>query len=177
MSENKNQETPDIYGSLKKAGFILEQQLNQSIQNFLSHEEVVKMAEVHSEWLGHKMDLLQKYAEVIGACLHLPTKTDVANVAKLTTQVEEKLDLLEEHFLQLNANLKKILKEKEQAVVERLSKKGGQEESVTEEINQYLKELDPETRTMILNLSKLSYNLKKKLNAAKDKKGANRKDV
>lgn len=102
----KNQIT-ELFESFKKTGFALEQQLNQLIQDMLNNEEVVNLANAHSKALESNLQLLQKYAEVLTTILHLPTKDDIASVAKLTLQVEDKVDKLEECMHKLTSSLKK----------------------------------------------------------------------
>ena len=108
MKEKLGQQTSEFFDSLKKTGFVVEQQLNQLIQNVINHEEVVKLADAHSDALRSHLKLLQKYGEVLSTILRLPSKDDVANVAKLTIQVEEKVDKLEEFLYKLPQLLEKV---------------------------------------------------------------------
>jgi hypothetical protein len=98
----------EFFQSLKKTGFAVEQHVNQLIQNVINHEDVVKLADAHSEAVRSHLKLLQKYGEVLSTILRLPSKDDVANVAKLTIQVEEKVDKLEEFLGKLPQLLEKV---------------------------------------------------------------------
>ena len=99
----------EFYGKLKKTGLALEQQINQRIQNLLNDEDLVKLANEHLDLLSRNFRALQNTIEVLFNILQVPTKNDVANVAKLTLQTEEKVDNLEEHIIKLTETVEKAL--------------------------------------------------------------------
>jgi hypothetical protein len=108
-AKNKKEETADFYASLKKTGLAIEQQFNQQIQNLLNNEDLVQFANEHSDLINSKIRSLQKYSEVLSTILQFPTKNDVANVAKLTIQTEEKVDKLEELIIEQTKSIQKIM--------------------------------------------------------------------
>ena len=93
--------TTDYYAGLKKSGIAIEQQINQHIQSLLNNKDLVKAANQHSDLITNNIRSLQKYVEVLSTILQIPTKNDVANVAKLTIQTEEKVDQLDERIMEL----------------------------------------------------------------------------
>lgn len=99
----------EFYVDLKKTGFTIEQQLNQRFQNLLNNEDLVKLANGHIDLLTNKFKTLQNSVEVLFTILQIPTKNDVANVAKLILQTEEKVDNLEEQILKLTEAVEKVI--------------------------------------------------------------------
>jgi hypothetical protein len=87
MKRKESEQVQEIFEKLKKRGFVKKQRLNHHIQNILNKEELVKLADIHSEWIDHNLDSLHKYIEALSTILHAPTKNDVANVSKLAVQV------------------------------------------------------------------------------------------
>ncbi|MGJ9383693.1 hypothetical protein [Salipaludibacillus sp. CF4.18] len=77
--------------------------LNERVQELLDDPKTIKRAhkfmEKHSSILGK----LHEYSEILALQLNIPTKDDVANVARLCMQLEEKLDTIEEEIHQLKA--------------------------------------------------------------------------
>jgi hypothetical protein len=109
--KKKKQQKTDFFGDLKKAGFIIEQQLNQHIQNIVNNDNLINFADEHSNLITNQISSLQRHVETLSTILNLPTKNDVANVAKLTLQTEEKVDKLEEHMIKLTESIQKIMSE------------------------------------------------------------------
>lgn len=107
--KNRKEPLTDFYAILKKAGFALEQQMNQQIQNALNNEDLVKFANDRSDVIASKISKLQKYVEILSTILLFPTKKDVANVAKLTLQTEEKVDQLEESIIKLKKSVEETM--------------------------------------------------------------------
>ncbi|WP_462413573.1 hypothetical protein [Neobacillus sp. Marseille-QA0830] len=109
MTEKEAQQLKEFFANLKKAGFMVEQKVNQQIQELLNKKELVQLADIHSEWMGHNLKALHETMETLAALLHLPTKNDIANAAKLIIQTEDKVDQLEEHFHKLHDLVKKLV--------------------------------------------------------------------
>lgn len=175
MIDKENEQLQKLYQHLKNTGFVLEQQLNERIQALLNNEEVTKLADITSEWSDHTLKALHQYMEVISTILHLPTKDDIANVAKLAIQIEEKLDMLEEHFLNINKSLKKCVlpghvKESPAAEKKEAEEVSKEEHSVPEELNP----LNPE---LLKGINIFAERLSKKIIESRCKKAAGRKNV
>lgn len=111
QTEKNTNHPSDFFSALKKTGFALEYQLNQQIQDFLNNEKLIHSSQAHADWLAWKLQSFQKHIEGLSTLLLIPTKNDVANVAKLTLQTEEKVDKLEEHLLDLTESIKKLIRE------------------------------------------------------------------
>lgn len=93
--------TDQFYKELKKLAQGGEARMNEFIQNQLNNESLVKLAADQSAVTGEVLRQLQRYQEIVTTALRIPTKDDVANVAKLVLQLEEKMDLLEDYLRQL----------------------------------------------------------------------------
>lgn len=90
-----------FYTDLKKSGLAAEQQINQQIQDLLDNEDLVKLVNKHSDSITNNIKSLQKHVETISNILLLPTKKDIANVARIAIQTEEKVDKLDERINEL----------------------------------------------------------------------------
>lgn len=102
-----DQHTFDPYETLKKVGGALEHQLNEWIHTHINKKEIAQAASIQAQSLAHFILRFQECMETLSIPLNLPTKNDVANVAKLTLQVEEKLDGLEEQVAKLARMIEK----------------------------------------------------------------------
>lgn len=104
-------EMQEFYNILKKLGLQMEQKANEGIQNSLNKKEIIKLLHRHSHIIAKIIEYVKEYLEVVSIPLNIPTKNDVANVAKLALQNEEKLDLIEEQLIILNQYLKQFISE------------------------------------------------------------------
>lgn len=110
MKVNKNQLQPaQFYEALKKRGHAFEQQINGTVQNLFNNDNLVRIASENTDLIANNIHSLQNYVEVLSTILLFPTKNDVANVAKLVLQTEEKVDKLEEHVFFLRESLARIV--------------------------------------------------------------------
>ncbi|RHW41655.1 hypothetical protein D1B31_08030 [Neobacillus notoginsengisoli] len=106
---SKKHAMPNMYEVLRKAGFQLENQLNQSIHDHWNREEVAEAAAIFTNAHARLINKLHRYHEVLSTQLNTPTKKDVANVAKLVLQTEEKVDQLNDQMIRLTEKLEKQL--------------------------------------------------------------------
>jgi hypothetical protein len=97
--------TIDTFKLLTETGATIEKALNQLIQTQLNHKDALRNAKVCSTFFSSIIKNLQELVEVLSIPLNIPTKSDVANVSKMTTQLEEKLDRIEEHVTHLVESL------------------------------------------------------------------------
>ncbi|WP_026584015.1 hypothetical protein [Bacillus sp. J33] len=102
--------TEALLNAIKKAGMKVEKELNESIQNSLNKEDVLKEMLSRSEVTAGAMKKLQQAIETLSIPLNFPTKTDVANAAKLTVQAEEKMDLIDEKLMALIDSFEELKK-------------------------------------------------------------------
>lgn len=97
----KNIELKALFPLLKKLGAKIETDLNTVIQESLNKDEVIEKLNAKAAMCGKMTNHMKEYMEIISSHFNIPTKTDVANVAKLTIQTEEKIDHIEEQLLAL----------------------------------------------------------------------------
>lgn len=97
--------------AFKKFNNQWEQQANDFIHTVTNNEEFVKFSKVGADTQARFMEMFSKNQELIANQLNLPTKKDVANVAKLSIQTDEKLDLVEEQIWKLQDSVDSSQKE------------------------------------------------------------------
>ncbi|WP_264740706.1 hypothetical protein [Cytobacillus firmus] len=102
--------TEALLQAIKKLGTKVERELNDSIQNSINKEEIFKNLITRSEVTAASMKKLQVAIETLSIPLNFPTKTDVANAAKLTVQAEEKMDVIDEKVMALAQSVEEIKK-------------------------------------------------------------------
>ncbi|MGD7023719.1 hypothetical protein ACQCVK_14050 [Rossellomorea vietnamensis] len=98
----------DLYEALRNAGFQLETQLNEYIHKYMNQKEFAAAASVFKKAHGRLMDLLQEFHETASPHIKSPTKQDVANIAQLVVQVEEKVDVLSDQVAELTETINKL---------------------------------------------------------------------
>jgi polyhydroxyalkanoic acid synthase PhaR subunit len=91
-----DQNSFDPYKLFKTVSDQWEKQANEMIHLWTNNREFVEYSKVGSDLQAQYLKMLQKNQELFANQLNLPTKKDLANVAKLSIQMEEKLDALEE---------------------------------------------------------------------------------
>jgi methyl-accepting chemotaxis protein len=106
MSKEKN--SSDLYEALRNAGFQLETHLNDYIHKYLNKKEFAAAASVFKKAQNKLTDLLQEVHETASPHLNVPTKQDLANIAKLVIQVEEKVDRLSDQVEELTETVKRL---------------------------------------------------------------------
>ncbi|EKN70980.1 hypothetical protein BABA_03934 [Neobacillus bataviensis LMG 21833] len=100
-----DQRTFDPYEPFKKFNDLWEKQANEMIHSWTNNREFVEFSKVSSDIQSRYLEMFKKGHELFANQLNLPTKNDVANVAKLSIQTEEKLDTLEEQIWNLQASM------------------------------------------------------------------------
>ncbi|MGE8077554.1 hypothetical protein [Peribacillus loiseleuriae] len=91
----------DAYYELKKHGTNAERKINKNIQDSLNKKEIIELASLYSNQLAPQIKRNQDLVETLSIALNFPTKRDIANIAKMTVQLEEKLDNLDETLASL----------------------------------------------------------------------------
>lgn len=104
-------ETFNPFDAFKKFNQQWEKQANDFIHSVSNNEEFLKLSKAGTDAHVRFKETLNKNQEMITNQLNIPTKTDVANVAKLSIQTDEKLDLLEEQIWKLQDSVDKSNKE------------------------------------------------------------------
>jgi hypothetical protein len=103
-----NEQAQELFSSLKKMGMKLEFELNELIKKQLNKEELLLTASSNSAVIASMISQCRNMVELLSIPLNFPTKNDVARVAKLAIQVEEKVDQLDEQMLALSSTLADI---------------------------------------------------------------------
>ncbi|MDQ0198318.1 polyhydroxyalkanoate biosynthesis repressor PhaR [Neobacillus ginsengisoli] len=111
-----DKKTYDPYDSIKKYSELWEKQINDFIFLLTNNSNFVKMANLGTEGHSRYFEKLRKNQESVAGLLNFPTKNDVANVANLTIQAEEKMGALEEQIWDLKDSMKSQSKEIETVV-------------------------------------------------------------
>ncbi len=86
----------DVFYELKKHGTNAERKINKKIQDSLNKKEIIELASLYSNQIAPQIKRNQDNIEMLSVALNFPTKRDIANIAKMTVQLEEKLDKLDE---------------------------------------------------------------------------------
>lgn len=90
---------------LKMLGMKSETKLRNYIHSLFEDEDTINLVKKAMHRHLKSVNALQKNTETIAQLLNLPTKSDVANIAKLSIQIEEKIDALEERVQFLSETL------------------------------------------------------------------------
>lgn len=139
MSEKQLQ---DLFDFLKKFGLKVEFDANTWIQNGLNKEDILKVLSKNAKLTAKAIENLKELVENISIPLNLPTKNDVANVAKLTLQNEEKIDALEDQIRALNEYVRNmnvnVDSNKTQRTTSTNSNKDNQEKKLTKQQRKHL---------------------------------------
>jgi seryl-tRNA synthetase len=106
----------DPYESFHKLSLLWEKQINDFIFQWSDNKDFVKMSSLGTEINSRYLETFKKNQEALASVLNLPTKNDVANVATLTIQAEEKIEALEEQIWDLQDSMKSQSKEIESVV-------------------------------------------------------------
>ncbi|MEW9050228.1 MAG: polyhydroxyalkanoate biosynthesis repressor PhaR [Neobacillus sp.] len=108
MSSEKGYEP---FEAFKQISDMWEKQLNGMLYMMTDNKEFVRLAKTGLDSHSRYMELLRKNQELMAGLMNIPTKKDVANVAKLSIQAEAKIDILEEQIWNLQDRLGTINKE------------------------------------------------------------------
>lgn len=89
------------YESFRRLSEMWEKGLNDLLIQSIDNRELIRMTQlgvgVHSRYV----ERLKRNQELMANIMNIPTKNDVANVAKLTIQAEEKVDTLQQQIWSL----------------------------------------------------------------------------
>ncbi|MFJ7747437.1 hypothetical protein [Peribacillus sp. NPDC097295] len=96
----------DFYKGLKLLGTQKEQKLNDKIREAINNRSFIESISKNSQQQVPRINKIQEASERMSIIMNYPTKKDVANVAKLVIQLEEKVDKVEELLLNLTEGKK-----------------------------------------------------------------------
>jgi hypothetical protein len=80
---------------IKVKAIVMENKWNEAIKAGLNKESVFRIVGLESELEAEKLRKMREQVEVLSLKYNFPTKNDVANIARLLIQIEEKIDRLE----------------------------------------------------------------------------------
>jgi predicted RNase H-like nuclease (RuvC/YqgF family) len=151
----------DPFESFHKLSLLWEKQINDFIFLWTDNKDFVKMSNVGTEINSRYLESFKKNQEALANILNLPTKNDIANVATLTVQAEEKIEALEEQIWDLQDSMKSQNKEIESVVeiskeIIKLTKQLKTELVKTKKEQIDTKELHAELQEMKFELMKLT---------------------
>ncbi|WP_185806850.1 hypothetical protein [Bacillus sp. HMF5848] len=88
----------DPFDTYLKVSKFWERQLNGLLFMGTNNDEFVRLSNLSANSHARYVTILRKYQEFLATLLYVPTKNDVANVAKLSIQTEDKIDKVEEQL-------------------------------------------------------------------------------
>lgn len=94
--------------TLINKGISLEKQLNELIQTQLNREDIAQYGELGNELLARRMRSVKENVELLSFQFNFPTKNDMANLARLMIQLEEKMDNIEGQLAKLSVSLEQV---------------------------------------------------------------------
>ncbi|MFD2445469.1 hypothetical protein ACFSO7_16010 [Bacillus sp. CGMCC 1.16607] len=103
----KKEKNKDFYESLKVNWSVQERNINSMIQEILDNKEFIKHVSNQHKLLGNHSKKMNESIETLSMMFNFPTKRDMANIAKMQVQLEEKLDRIED-LLSLEKNKKNL---------------------------------------------------------------------
>lgn len=95
MSEEQNY---NPYDSFRRLSEMWEKGLNDLLLTSIDNKELIRMTSLGVGMHSRYVQRLKRNQELIASVMNIPTKHDVANVAKLTVQAEEKVDTLQQQI-------------------------------------------------------------------------------
>jgi polyhydroxyalkanoic acid synthase PhaR subunit len=156
-----DQTTFDPYETFKRFYDQWEKQANDMIHLWTNNREFVALSKVGSDTQARYQEIFKKNQEFLANQLHLPTKKDVANIAKLSIQTEEKLDSLEEQIWKLQESIDSSQKEMKSMVdvsseIIKLTKQLKTEQSRSTKELEKIKELRTDLQEMKSELAEIN---------------------
>ncbi|PLS02828.1 hypothetical protein [Neobacillus cucumis] len=102
MTKDKSYEP---FEGIKRISGMWERQLNGLLYIMSDNNEFVKLLKAGTDSHARYLEFLGKKQELMAGMMNMPTKKDVANVAKLSIQAEGKIDTLEEQIWNLQDSI------------------------------------------------------------------------
>lgn len=98
----------NILNTVTRAGFGVEQMLNNSIQETLNHQFFFKSVADQTVIAANAVQKLQNRVEALSIPFNFPTKKDVANTSQLVLLTEQKIDRLEDKIIELTRTIETL---------------------------------------------------------------------
>ncbi|WP_066055542.1 hypothetical protein [Robertmurraya korlensis] len=104
----RSEQLDDLYSLIKLTGTKAEALANDWIKSRVNQEDIVELLGSRTKWYGKLIKELQDAVETASVPLNIPTKRDVASIAKLTIQNEDRLEEIQQRLTQIETTLKRI---------------------------------------------------------------------
>ncbi|MGS2779257.1 hypothetical protein ACVBAX_17995 [Robertmurraya sp. GLU-23] len=104
----RSEQLDDLYSQIKLTGSKAETLLNDWIKNRVNKEDIVGLLGRRTQWYGKLIKEVQDAVETASVPLNIPTKRDVASVAKLTIQNEDRLEDIQQRLAQIETTLQRL---------------------------------------------------------------------
>lgn len=104
----QDQQLDHVYQLLKKVGTNAETLINDWVKERLNQEAFVTTVSNRSKRYAKLMKDVQNAVEMASIPLNFPTKRDVANIARLTVQNEDKLMMIEQELQGLKQTMNRV---------------------------------------------------------------------
>ncbi|WP_404332808.1 polyhydroxyalkanoate biosynthesis repressor PhaR [Mesobacillus maritimus] len=115
MSE---EQTYNPYDSFRRLSEMWEKGLNDILLTSIDNKELIRMTSLGVGMHSRYVQRLKRNQELMATMMNIPTKHDVANVAKLTVQAEEKVDTLQQQIWALQDSFALANTEQQQFIKE-----------------------------------------------------------
>jgi hypothetical protein len=103
-----SEQLDDLYSQIKLTGSKAEALVNDWLKNRVNKEDIVGLLGRRTQWYGKLIKELQDAVETASVPLNIPTKRDVASVAKLTIQNEDRLEDIQQRLAQIETTLQRL---------------------------------------------------------------------
>lgn len=104
----RSEQLDDLYSQIKLTGSKAETLVNEWIKNRVNKEDIVGLLGRRTQWYGKLFKEIQDAVETASVPLNIPTKRDVASVAKLTIQNEDRLEDIQQRLTQIETTLQRL---------------------------------------------------------------------
>lgn len=104
----RGEQLDDLYSQIKLTGSKAETLVNEWIKNRINKEDIVGLLGRRTQWYGKLIKEIQDAVETASVPLNIPTKKDVASVAKLTIQNEDRLEDIQQRLTQIESTLQRL---------------------------------------------------------------------
>ncbi|WP_053363147.1 hypothetical protein [Bacillus sp. FJAT-27251] len=108
-----NEKPYDFFTSYRKISEMWEKGLNDFLFKAVDNKELIGLTKIGVDAHSRYVERLKRNHELIASYWNLPTKKDVANVAELTIQAEEKVDMLEQQIWSMQDAFASTFKEQQ----------------------------------------------------------------
>jgi conjugal transfer/entry exclusion protein len=108
-----NEKTYDPFTSYRKMSEMWEKGLNDFLFKAIDKKVLIGLTKMGVDAHSRYVERLKRNHELVASYWNLPTKKDVANVAELTIQAEEKVDMIEQQIWSMQDAFAQTFKEQQ----------------------------------------------------------------